>query len=276
VTARAANRARNALATPDRRDRWRTVRDRLWNVLDPHMASDARVAIVGAGNADDIPLTRILTRARRVDLIDLDQVATKRALYRESPRLRARARVIREDVTGGAADAIVRGARRSRTPRTTRAPDAPIGGGEYDMVIGDLFYSQLLYPALLDRGLSGDRIDATLREHGQTLCGSVVARLHTSAPDGIVVHVHDALGWWSNHDPGGSIDELLTLPPRDALARLPSFDGPWGCDVAGAVATLGVAVTDVATWRWPFADDVDYFVYTLLADRKDPSRESAS
>ena len=211
MTARAANRSRNALATPDRRHRWRTVRDRLWNVLDPHMASDARVAIVGAGDADDIPLTRILTRARRVDLIDLDQVSTKRALYRESPRLRARARVIREDVTGGAADAIVRGARRSRAPRTTRALDAPIGGGEF------------------------------------------------------VVHVHDALGWWSNHDPGGSIDELLTLPPRDALVRLPSFDGPWGCDVAGAVAALGVAVTDVATWWWPFADDVDYFVYALLA-----------
>jgi hypothetical protein len=156
VTARAANRARNSLATPDRRDRWRTVRDRLWNVLDPHMASDARGAIIGAGNADDIPLTRILTRARRVDLSDLDQVATKRALYRESPRLRARARVIREDVTGGAADAIVPGARRTGPPRTTRALDAPIGGGEYDMVIGDLFYSQLLYPALLDRGLSGE------------------------------------------------------------------------------------------------------------------------
>jgi hypothetical protein len=270
VSARAANRARNALATPDRRERWRTVRDRLWAVLEPHLAPDARVAIVGAGNADDIPLTRILTRARRVDLIDLDQVAMKRALYCESPILRTRARVIREDVTGGAADAIVRAARRSRAPRTTRAPEDPIGGGAYDLVIGDLFYSQLLYPALLDLGLAADRIDHTLRQYGQQLCGSVVARLHASAPDGVVVHIHDALGWWSNHNPGGSIDELLALPPRDALARLHDLDGPWGCDVAGSVTALGVDVAEVATWPWPFADDVDYFVYTLLTRGSDP------
>jgi hypothetical protein len=30
-------------------------------------------------------------------------------------------------------------------------------------------------------------------------------------------------------------------------------------------STLGASVTDVATWRWPFARDVDYFVYALLS-----------
>jgi hypothetical protein len=132
-------------------------------------------------------------------------------------------------------------------------------------VVGDLFYTQLLYPALLDRRLASDRVDAALREYGQPLCGSVVARLHASAPAGVVVHVHDALGWWDGHDPGGTIGELLALSPRDAVARLPRFDGPWGCDVAAAVTALGAEVLDVETWRWPFAEDVDYLVYALAA-----------
>ena len=87
---------------------------------------------------------------------------------------------------------------------------------ERPWLVGDLFYTQLLYPALLDRGLGADAVDAALLEHGQRLTGSVVARLHASAP--VVVHVHDALGWWEDHDPGGSLPELLALPPRDAIA----------------------------------------------------------
>jgi hypothetical protein len=255
MSARSANRARNARATPERRERWAPARDALWRVLDGVVAPGARVGVVGAGNGDDLPLGRLLERAARVDLIDIDHRAPARALAHE-PR-RERGHVVRADVTGGAADAILRG-------RPALAPSEPLG--DYDVLVADLFYTQLLYPALLDRRLGAGAIDAALLEHGQRLTGSVVARLHASAP--VVVHVHDALGWWEDHDPRGSLDELLSLPPLDAIARSRACDGPYGCDVAAAVEALRLDTLGAATWRWPFTGGVDYFVYALVAGRR--------
>ena len=63
-----ANTVRNARAEIDRYARWAPARDALWQLLDTHMHHDTRVAIVGAGNADDLPLTQIAGRAREVTL----------------------------------------------------------------------------------------------------------------------------------------------------------------------------------------------------------------
>ena len=63
---------RNARAEIDRHARWAPARDALWQLLDTHMHHDTRVAIVGAGNADDLPLTQLARRAREVTLLDLD------------------------------------------------------------------------------------------------------------------------------------------------------------------------------------------------------------
>ena len=77
------------------------------------------------------------------------------------------------------------------------------------------------------------------------------------APGGVVVRVHDALGWWANHDPAA----------RSASCSRSR---------RGAVNALGVGVTNVATWQWPFADDVDSFVYSLIARGADLSRPQTS
>lgn len=52
------------------------MRDALWQLLDPLLSPTARVAVLGAGNGDDLPLDRIAARARDVSLIDLDGAAT--------------------------------------------------------------------------------------------------------------------------------------------------------------------------------------------------------
>src|SRR3954447_26110736 len=83
--ATAANLARNARAEPGRRARWAPARDALWAMLDPLLEPGATVAVVGAGNGDDLPLTRITGRAAAVTLIDLDERALRRA-RRHLPR----------------------------------------------------------------------------------------------------------------------------------------------------------------------------------------------
>jgi len=55
--AHAAAAGRNAAgAGRRRRQRWGPARDALWELLAQHVKDDARVAIVGAGNGDDLAL----------------------------------------------------------------------------------------------------------------------------------------------------------------------------------------------------------------------------
>jgi hypothetical protein len=152
-----ANTVRNARAEIDRYARWAPARDALWQLLETHMHHDTRVALVGAGNADDLPLTQIAGRAREVTLVDLDGRATRRARRQQPRRLRRRINVIEDDITHGVADRIAIAAAHAQVPSAATITEAPLPGAPYDLVIGDLLYSQLLYPALVDLDLPAAR-----------------------------------------------------------------------------------------------------------------------
>jgi hypothetical protein len=262
----AANARRNADAMWWRRWRWKPARDALWRLLDRHVPAGATVAVVGAGTGHDLPLRRLAGRSRRVDLIDVDRAALVRARRR---LLAGRKRLTLEvlDVTFGAADAAVR--RSCGGDDSAVAPQGDVlSRAPYDVVIADLLYTQLLYPALLDAGLPGPAIDAALRRDGQPLTDAVVARLHASAPQGTVIHLHDVLGWWLGHEQPFSPTEILELAQRDpdgALALGAEGDRPLGCDVRRAVEGAGARTIDSALWLWPFAPGVDYLVDATVA-----------
>jgi hypothetical protein len=258
---RVANASRNAQAGFGRRRGWVTARDALWEFVSPHLASGARVAIVGAGNGDDLPLRRIAKRARGVTLIDLDPRAAESARRRLGRAERAKVTVIGHDVTEGVADAIVLAASHSGHPRL------PLAGAPYDLVIGDLFYSQLLYPALVDLEVDPDRRAATLAEHAPALTRAVVARLHASAP--LVVHVHDPLAWWDGHEQPVALEQILSTAasdgPEAGLALAGGGVGPHESDPRAALEGLGLTPAATALWRWPFSRGVDYLACATLA-----------
>ncbi len=264
--AHAANATRNAQTTRWRAARWRSARTALWRLLDRHVDPEDRVAVVGAGNADDVPLRPLSHRAAHVDLIDLDVAALRRAQGRVGARRRALGVVV-EDVTFDRADAIARAAVNGRAPPST-LPEPGRVGDTYDVVIADLLFTQLLYPALADARLPAPIIDRTMQRHGQPLTDAVVAWLHASAPHGVVVHVHDLLGWWPGHPQPFALDDVLTLAEHDldaALELAQTGDIPYGCDPRQACGALGATVIDTALWRWPFAPGVDYLVCATIA-----------
>jgi hypothetical protein len=309
---RVANASRNAQAGRGRRRRWAPARDALWDFLAPVLDEGARVAVVGAGNGDDLPLRRIAARAGAVALIDIDPRAAEGARRRLGRRERRKVEAIGHDITAGAADRIAvtalcatdpsspvddqsatgaadavvwtaldptaspasavdlskpassavdlsKAMRYSGRPRS-EAPGDLLPGAPYDLVIGDLFYSQLLYPALRDLGVDGERIDATIAAHAPSLTRAAVERLHASAP--LVVHVHDPLAWWDGHEQPVSLDEILDLAeadgPEAALALVALGSGPYESDPRAALAALGLSPAATALWRWPFAAGVDY------------------
>ena len=257
-----ANAQRNSRGTAERLERWRPARDALWEVLDGYAPAGGRVAVVGAGNGDDVPLRRLAERSARVDLVDLDAKAARRARSRLPGDLRRRVEVVREDVTAGIADELVTTAARGDLPGVREAPPTPVGSGGYDVVIGDLLYSQLLYPALRDTTLPRERIGVVLARIDRPLVASVVCRLHASVvPGGVVVHVHDPLGWWDDHAQPVSLDEILTAAATDAEAALELVargHGPSACDPRAIALEAGVPLLETTFWRWPFQRGVDY------------------
>jgi hypothetical protein len=228
--------------------------------VEPLLRDGARVAVLGAGNADDLPLRRIGGRAGSVTLIDLDAVAARSARRRLPWRLRRRIEVVEHDVTGGAGNRIVLAAARGEAAGEGSAPEGPLPGAPYDLAIGDLLYSQLLYPALVDLGVEEERRAATLRTYAPALTRATVARLHASAP--IVVHVHDPLAWWQGHEQPVDLDEILRRAEADdvdaALELVARGIGPTESDPRATLRSLGIAPTATALWRWPFAEGVDY------------------
>jgi hypothetical protein len=169
-----------------------------------------------------------------------------------------------DDLTGGAADAILASA-----TEAVAVPAAPIGDGPYDVVVCDLVLTQLLYPALKAAGtLTGAEIDKVLLRDGQRLTDGVVARLHAAAPGGTVVILHDLLGWWDGHRQPFTLDELLAAPDPAAALKLARHGSlPYGCDPWLATERANAQVTRTALWRWPFTPGADYLVFGLVTRR---------
>jgi hypothetical protein len=263
---RAANSARNAQASGTRFARWRPARAATWALLDPVVARGARVAVVGAGNGHDLPLGRLARRSGALDLLDVDP----RVVHRTARGTRHRhVRPVVEDVTAGAADAIVRTAAGEDTPDPADVAAlldpvrGPVGAGGYDVVVADLFLTQLLYPALRDAGLPRRTVDVALDRYGQALTDAVVARLTASAPGGTVVVLHDLLGWWAHHEQPFALDDVLDLAATDpdaALALATTGNTPRGCDPRAALQRTGADLGPPRFWRWPFAPGADYLV----------------
>ena len=263
-----ANAGRNLLASDARARSWEPARNELWRLIDPLIGRSARVAVIGAGNGHDLPLTRLTDRASHVTLIDIDRRAPRHARRRLSPVLRRKVSIVGHDVTAGAADALIRATVRGQVPDPVLVPEAPLPGAPYDLVIGDLLYSQLLYPAMIDLGVSDPRRRAVLDRYGPVLVRGVVARLHASAPYGRVAHLHDPLGWWPGHPQPVAQPEILDTAQRDvgqAIRLIARGCGPRDADPRAALHHFAIPVRATALWRWPFAEDTNYLVCATVA-----------
>jgi hypothetical protein len=261
--AQVANATNNAQWQELRLERWSSVRDALWQVIAPVLDFDARVALVGAGSCDDLPLARILDRAGHVDLIDFDTTSTQRAVARLDDLQRARCRIIEDDVTAGAADVVLRAARGDAPmPNSLELPYGALGSGDYDLVVGDMLYSQLLHPGLMALKLESAQQLAIMGRYDNPLTTALVTRLQSSlAPGGHAVHVHDVACWSSGHpQPVELADALL-----DPITNWPLLRRHDNCDPHLALERLRVPVVAASWWEWPFEPNKRFIVRATLA-----------
>jgi hypothetical protein len=272
-----ANSTRNARAEIGRHARWAPARDAFWLRLERYLSDGARVAILGAGNGDTLPLDRIAERAAEVALIDLDSSAI-RAARRRQRRHRRRITTVECDVTDGAANAIAAAAARGEVPQMPAVPEAPLPGAPYDLVIGDLLYSQLLYPALIDLRVTAARTNAFVSRYAPILTQAVVARLAISAPTGTAIHVHDPIAWWPGHPQPVALELILEIARNDPAAALTLASqgtGPRQSDPRSALRALSIPIHATELWHWPFAAGVDYLACATVT-RSAPSRQEVA
>lgn len=263
--ARSANARNNAMYQELRFERWAGVRDALWRLVDPLLADDARVAIIGGGSCDDVPLARIAARAACVDLVDFDSSSTDRALARvgTDSDSRASVRVLEEDVTGGCADMILHAVRdETPLPDALPLPHGPLGDGGYDLVIGDMLYTQLLHAGLIALDVFGERQHELMRRYDPHLTNALVRRIQTSlANGGHAVHVHDVACWASDHSQPIELEEALA-DPIWAFPRLLRHDN---CDPHLVLGRMRANIRGSAWWEWPFEPNKRFLVRATVA-----------
>lgn len=253
-----ANSRNNAMQQALRLERWAGVRDSLWRLIDPLLADGGRVALVGAGSCDDVPLLRILERAGGVDLLDFDPSSTARGLARAPASERARVSIVQEDVTGGCADIVLRAVRDDAPlPDALPLPYGPLGEGGYDLVVGDMLYTQLLHAGLISLGVVGDRQHELMRRYDPHLTNALVQRIQASlAPGGHAIHVHDLACWSEGHSQPLEIEAVLE-DPFCTWQRLQRHDN---CDPHLALGKLRVGIVDSTWWEWPFEPNKRFLV----------------
>lgn len=261
--ARGANASNNAMHQDLRLERWSSVRDELWRLVDPVLAEGQRVLLVGGGSCDDVPLVRMVERAATVDLVDFDTSSTDRALARVPEAMRDRITVLEHDVTGGSADIVLRAVRDDEPlPEALPLPYDALGSGEYDLVVGDMLYTQLLHAGLIALEVFGERQHELMRRYDPPLVNALVHRIQASlAPGGHAIHVHDVACWASGHDQPFTIDEVLE-DPFWTWTQLRRHDD---CDPHLHLGRLGADVTDSAWWHWPFEPNKHFLVRATVA-----------
>jgi hypothetical protein len=235
------------------------------------------LAILGAGNGNDLALDEIVPRFQRVHLIDIDREAIERARDRQSPEVAQRLQLHAPVDLGGGLGEVGKFRRRTATPAelgalpgaATRAALAAVPQ-RFQAVASTCLLSQLVHGC---QQLLGD-------DHAQIqeiACAVVVAHLRVLGqllvPGGRALLITDMVSsdtypleeLWSQRSPWGLVAELETsgnhlsgTTPK-FLRRIVNTDP--------VIAPLTGLVELETPWLWALSDEETYLVYALRFTR---------
>jgi hypothetical protein len=262
-------------------DAFHEHRERLTGLLDAEGGADQRLALIGAGNCNDVDLDRLAPRWQTIHLIDLDSEAVTRGVSRQSAAVQAKLVVHAPIDVSGVYDDLPR--MRARTlpaaelaalpdRAVTRALAAlPDDAGRFDTVVSACCLSQIMHSCFLGLGQHAqlDVVAAALaRAHLRTLLSFV-------RPGGRVVLVSDMVSsetypveeLWGTRSGDELIAEVeragnfLSGTARTFIRRL--------CVTDAAVAALAAGPpTAPPPWLWRLGGDLAFIVYALVLTRR--------
>jgi len=242
-------------------------------IVDRSFGQDSRLAVLGAGNCNDLDLKMLAASFAAVDLFDLDAKALARGirsqLMETSPRLFMHGNV---DFTGILPRLAVmpqkldqRAELRKLVRLAARIPSIGNGAVEYDVVASTCVLSQLISSVVLALGESEPLLPLlvlTMRKtHFRLLCNMV-------APGGAVVFVSDLVS--SDSCPALLAHSNNDLQPLvEAAVRDRNFFP--GLNPYAILGMLGETEDDLCLhppWLWRMSRQRAALVYALTFRRK--------
>lgn len=254
------------------RDAWTRYgphRARVTDVVMDGLAPGGRVCILGAGNVNDVDLARILSRARSVDLLDLDGEAMDAGRRRQGLASDDRLHVHADRDLSGVLDLLGQGADVETLAHALDNPtDAPAGTFDVALSVGVLTQ---LFQSVVDAGLEPEAtVDLTLRLRRRHLLE--LTRL--ARPGGGAVLVTDT----APTSTAPSLRHLDQAELEPAMAALVAggnfFTGTNAYRVVAvleedeAFAGLVSEVTLHDPWLWAVTEDREHLTYAVTWRRR--------
>jgi hypothetical protein len=247
------------------------------DALAPERKSDARLCVLGAGNAYDLELEQLLTRFAEVHLVDIDRAALERARARVPEGPRARLLAHGPVDLSGWFEHVERWARMEVTPQELMA--APSSGskriadalpGPFDVVASTCLLTQLQLGLL---NLMGDRhqLFVALREFLTLTHFRTLSRL--TRPGGralLVTDLCDAAVFPSGRprdaDDLAAVMRELVASGQVIHSAHPELIGITLGDDPVLARTFGRA-EQAAPWLWQNGPERAFLVYALALPR---------
>jgi hypothetical protein len=238
----------------------------------------ATLAVLGAGNCNDLDLAAITRRFAEVHLVDLDAEALARARARQAPEVAAKLRLHAPVDLSGSFDRLGRFKDQPATPvelanlpRLSLEKVRAALPGQFDVVMSTCFLSQLMQSAYIALGPAHRQLHliacALALAHVRLV--AALARPGGSAhlvTDAVTTESYPLVELWDRQPPRALLEELerkenvFSGTGPGFLRRILATDAQVAPLLAGAARL-------VDPWLWPFTEERSYLVYALSFQR---------
>jgi hypothetical protein len=246
-------------------------RERVLNLIRSHSrqpAASGALAVLGAGNCNDLDLTQLLKKFATVDLVDLDQLALDAGIARQGlsgePRLRC---IGNTDVTS-ALEALAAWSSGCVNTAVGLSRQRPSGlAAHYDVVLSSCLFSQLVASVVYALGEAHvnfmDWVLCLRQRHVQQL-------IELTRPGGVAILVNDLVS--SDSAPsllGATNDNLISLM-GELLETGNFFHGcsPFAiaqaCRRTPEIASRLGDLRITSPWRWDIGRQRAALVYGVI------------
>ena len=244
----------------------------------PPVEPGASLAVLGAGNCNDLDLPAIAQRFQQVHLVDLDQEALARARARQPADVASRLVLHAPVDLSGAFDRLPRfrakpasAVELANLPRTSLESVRQALPGNYDVVMSTCFLSQLMQSAYIALGPEHKQLHLIACALALAHLRAVVSLL---APGGTAHVVTDAVST-ETYPLVELFDRQSPLALLEHLEKTENvFSGTGPSFLRRILATdkqvapfLSGPARLVDPWLWPFTEDRTYLVYALTFQR---------
>ena len=259
--------------------RWEGFAEHRVRLTDLALAAPGQtLAVLGAGNCNDLDLPALAARFREIHLVDLDEEALRRARERQPEAVAAKLVLHAPVDLSGAFDKLAAfkdrpatAAEQARLPAESTRKVLAALPGPFDVVLSACMLSQLMHSCYVALGLQHPQLHLMAAALAVSHLRSLAAMI---APGGTGLLVTDTISsetyaleeLWGDQPPLALLEEV-DRANRVLTGTAPSFlrkilrEDP-------EVAPLVSPGRLIEPWLWRFTDEITFLVYALVFQRR--------